>query len=307
MLFTEFIMMAVSRFMIKRVALITGVCLAAGSLFSACSSVQPPKTGDITERYSYVQALVGKEDYDKAIVELESLMFDARATTLEDDVLFSLAGAYYNTKQYLLAVDTYKRLLEQTPGSPFAEDAQFKLAQSHKKLSPVFSRDQEHTRKAIREFQLYLEMYPVGDPQQLQNDIELYTELSSLNPENDLYKRNLAASEAQYARVDKISESMTSISELREKLALSEFSVAEQYRQLKKYPGAIAYYDNVIRFYPDTVYFEKAWFGKIGVLIKREKWFEAKAALDAYDQQFPENMKKADGYREKVLRHFENT
>ena len=299
--------MAVSRFMIKRMALITGMCLVAGSLFSACSSVKAPKTGEVTERYAYAQALIGKEDYDKAIFELESLMFDTRATTLEDDVLFSLAGAYYDSEQYLLAIDIYKRLLEQTPGSPFAEDSQFKLAKSHKQLSPIFSRDQEHTRKAIREFQLYLEMYPVKDPQQLQSDIELYTGLVDLNPENDLYKRNLAAAEAQYARIDKVRESITSISELREKLALNEFRIAEQYRELKKYRGAIAYYDDVIRFYPDTVYFEKAWLGKIGVLIKREKWFEAKAALDAYDQQFPENMEKVDGYRKKVIRYFENT
>lgn len=299
--------MQVSRFMVKRITLIIGVCLVAGALFSACSSVQSPKTGDVAERYKYAQALIGKEDYDKAIIELESLMFDTRATTLEDDVLFTLAEAYYSSKQYLLAIDIYKRLLEQTPGSPYAEDSQFKLAKSHKELSPFFSRDQEHTRKAIREFQLYLEIYPVKDPQQLQSDIELYTELLKLNPENDLYRRNLAFVEAQYARLDKVSESSTSITELREKLALSEYSIAEQYRKLKKFRGSIAYYDNVIRFYPDTIYFEKAWLGKIDVLIKREKWFEAKAALDVYDQQFPENMEKVDDYREKIIRHIENT
>ncbi len=299
--------MPVSRLLIKRMALFAGVCLITGALFSACSSVKTPKTGDVADRYAYTQELVAEEDYDKAIIELESLMFDARATTLEDDVLFALAEAYYNSEQYLLAVDIYKRLLEQTPGSPYAEQAQFMLAKSHKMLSPNFARDQEHTRKAIREFQLYLELYPVNDPQQLQSDIEIYTELVKLNPENDMYKRSLAVVEAQYGRLDKISESSTSISELREKLALSEYNVAEQYRKLKKYRSSITYYDNVIRFFPDTVYLEKAWFGKIEVLIKREKWFEAKAALDAYDQQFPENMEKVDGYRERIVRHFENT
>ncbi|WP_287373765.1 outer membrane protein assembly factor BamD [Prosthecochloris sp.] len=298
--------MPVSRFLIKRVALIAGVCLITGTLFSACSSVKPPKDGDAAVRYAYAQELVAKEDYDKAIIELESLMFDTRATTLEDDVLFALANAYYSSEQFLLAVDIYTRLLEQTPGSPYAEASQFKLAKSHKELSPTFSRDQEHTRKAIREFQLYLELYPIRDPQQLQSDIEMYTELVALNPENDLYKRNLTIVEAQYARLDKIAESSTSIGELREKLALSEYSIAEQYQKLKKYRGSIAYYDNVIRFYPDTTYYEKAWFGKIGVLIKREKWFEAQAALDAYDQQFPENMEKVEDYRDSIVEHFEN-
>ncbi len=306
MLFTERIMQ-VSRFLIKRMALFAGVCLITGALFSACSSVKAPKTGDVSARYTYAQNLLAEEEYDKAIIELESLMFDTRATSLEDDVLFSLAEAYYDSKQYLLAIDIYKRLLEQTPGSPYAEESQFKLAKSHKALSPAFSRDQEHTRKAIREFQLYLELYPVRDPGQLESDIELYTELARLNPDNELYERSLAVAEAQYARLDKITESRTSISELREKLALSEYSIAEQYRKLKKYRGSIAYYDNVIRFFPDTIYWEKAWLGKIEVLMKREKWFEAKAALDIYDQQFPENMEKVEDYRNRIIRHFENS
>ncbi len=299
--------MPVSRSMITRMALITAVFLAAGTLFTACSSVKAPKSGEVSERYSYAQALIADEDYDKAVFELESLMFDTRATTLEDDVLFSLAEAYYNSRQYLLAVDIYKRLLEQTPGSPFAEDAQFKLAQSHKKLSPVSTRDHEHTRKAIREFQLYLELYPVRDVEQLKSDIDLYKELLSLNPENDAYKRSLVAAEAQYARIDNVTESISSITRLREKLAEHEFSIAEHYRKLKKYRGALSYYDGIIRFYPDTVYVEKAWYGKIDVLVKREKWFEAQAAIEAYDQQFPENMGKVDDFREKVIRHFENT
>lgn len=299
--------MPVSRFLIKRMAVFAGVCLITGALFSACSSVKAPKTGDVSGRFTYAQNLLVEEKYEKAIIELESLMFDTRATAIEDDVLFALAEAYYDSEQYLLAVDIYKRLLEQTPGSPYAEEAQFKLAKSHKELSPTFSRDQEHTKKAIREFQLYLELYPVKDPEQLQSDIELYTELSKLNPENELYKRNLAVVEAQYARIDKITESRTSIGELREKLALSEYNVAEQYRKLKKYRGSIAYYDNVIRFYPDTIYFEKAWRAKIGALLKREKWFEAKAALDGYELQFPENMEMVEDYRNRIIKHFENS
>lgn len=297
--------MPVSRFLSKRMAIIAGLCLVSGTLFSACSSVKSPSSGDVTERYSYARNLLAEEKYERAIVELESLMFETRATAIEDDVLFALAEAYYDSEQYLLAIDIYKRLLEQTPGSPLAEESQFKLAKSHKELSPSFSRDQEHTKKAIREFQLYLELYPAKDPQQLQSDIELYTELLKLNPDDMQYKRNLALAEAQYTRLDKINESKTSIAELREKLAFSEFSIAEQYRKLKKYRGSIDYYDTVIRFYPDTVYFEKAWIGKIEVLLKREKWFEAKAALDAYDQQFPENMKKVEDYRKRVLKHFE--
>ena len=296
--------MPVSRFTIR--TFLAGLCLAASTVFAGCSSVQSPDTGKLTDRYTYAQALVGKEDYDKAIIELESLMFDARATTLEDDVLFELAGAYYESEQYLLAIEMYRRLLEQTPGSPHAADAQFNLARSHMELSPGYPRDQEHTRRAIREFRLYLDMYPVRDPKQLADDIEMYKGLLQLNPGNADYERQLAMASAEFGRVEKAQEAVSNILALREKLSRSAYSIAEQYRRLKRYRASLLYFDQVLRFYPDTTYFEKAWTGKIEVLIKREKWFEAKAVLDAYDQQFPENIDKVAGYREKVVQHFGN-
>jgi len=298
--------MPVSRFSTRSRILIAGLCLAAGATVSSCSSTQSPAAGELTDRYTYAQTLVGKEDYDKAIIELEALMFDARATSLEDDVLFDLAEAYYESEQYLLAAEIYRRLLEQTPGSTYAADAQFKLAKSYEELSFDFARDQEYTKKAIREFQLFLDMYPVRDPQQLTTDVEMYRELVRLNPDNVVYQRQLALANAEYGRVEKAQESVSSIIALREKLAHSSFSIAEQYRSLKRYRASIMYYDEVLRYYPDTIYFEKAWVGKIEVLIKREKWYEAKAVLDGYEQQFPQNLDRVSGYREKVIEHFSN-
>ncbi len=293
--------------MMKSIVFILVGSLAASTLLTGCSSVKTHSTGDVSARYTYAQELLAKEKYDRAIVELEALMFETRATNIEDDVLFDLAEAYYNSKQYLLAVDIYKRLLEQIPGSPYAAEAQFKLAESHKELSPVYARDQEHTRKAIREYQLYLELYPVRDAAQLESDVELYTELLKLNPDSEQYKASLAAVKAEYARLEKFNTSRSSIIELREKLAQSEYNVAERYRKLKKYRGAIVFYENVLRFFPDTSYFEQAWIGRIEVLLKREKWFEAKAALDAYEGQFPDNIDKVEGYRKKVMKHFGNS
>ncbi len=306
MLSREYIM-PVTRFMMRSIVIVLVGSLAASTLLTGCSSVKTPSSGDVSARYTYARELLAEEKHDRAIIELESLMFETRATNIEDDVLFELAEAYYNSKQYLLAVDIYKRLLEQTPGSPFAAEAQFKLAESYKKLSPVFARDQEYTRKAVREYQLYMELYPVRNAEQLESDVELYTELLKLNPDNEEYKVNLASAKAEYGRLDKFNTSRSSILELREKIANSEYNIAERYRKLKKYRGAIVYYENVLRFFPDTIYFEKAWIGRIELLLKREKWFEAKAAVDAYENQFPENIDKVEKYRKKVMKHFDNS
>lgn len=57
---------------------------------------------------------------------------------------------------------------------------------------------------------------------------------------------------------------------LREKLAKNTYYIARQYIQLKKYKASGIYFDEVIKRYPDTIYFEQAWKGRIDVLIKRK-------------------------------------
>ncbi|HED30361.1 MAG TPA: outer membrane protein assembly factor BamD [Prosthecochloris aestuarii] len=301
-------MMQVLRSMLTSRSIVAGVCCAVTFSFTACSSSGPSASGDLSERYTYARQQAERENYDRAIVELEALMFAARATTLEDEVLYTLADSYYRSEQYILAIDIYRRLLEQTPGSPYARDAQFMLAKSHKELSPVYARDQEHTRKAIREFSLYLDLYPLPKaPDEIREDIEMFKGLIELNPDNDDYRRKLDAASSEYERADKVQESIRSITELREKLAHSEFSIAEQYITLDEYRAAEVFFDNILRTYPDTSYFEQAWRGKIDVLIRLGKWYEARAALEAYDRQFPENMDRVENYRDRILKHFSNS
>ncbi|RDD29248.1 hypothetical protein CR161_00170 [Prosthecochloris sp. ZM] len=301
-------MVPVLRLMVNPRSVVAGICVASSLSFSACSSSKPPSEGDITSRYSYARQLVEKEKYDRAIIELESLMFASRATTMEDDVLFSLADSYYQSEQYLLAIEIYKRLLEQTPGSPYAPEAQFMLAKSHMELSPDYARDQEHTRKAIREFQLYLDLYPQRqDASDLADDIEVLKGLIQLNPDNAAYRSKLALALSESERLGRIQESQKNIALLREKLAENTFAIAERYVKLDQYRAAEVFYEDILRFYPDTPYFEKAWTGKIMALIKRGKWFEARAALEAYDRQFPENMENVEDYRNKIMKHFTNS
>ncbi|RNA65656.1 outer membrane protein assembly factor BamD [Prosthecochloris sp. ZM_2] len=301
-------MMQVLRGMTSFRGVAAGTSLVVALSFSACSSSAPSAQGDLSSRYSYARQLIDREKYDQAIVELEPLMFAARATTIEDEILFSLAESYYRSEQYLLAIEIYRRLLEQTPGSPYAPDAQFMLAKSHKELSPVFARDQEHTRKAIREFSLYLDLYPlVKEPEGISEDIEMYRGLLELNPDNASYRRQLVAAEAELARAAKVRESRESIAELREKLAHNRYAIAEQYITLDEYRAAEVFYDDILRNFPDTAFFEQAWRGKIDALIRLGKWYEARAALEAYDQRFPENMERVEDYREKILKHFDNS
>jgi len=282
-------------------------CIAIS--LSACSSSKLPAeqvstVSQAESQYRRATELIDRKKYDKAIVVLESLLFSTRATNLEDDVLHSLANSYYQKKQYLLAADMYRRLLQQTPDSPFAKSAQFELAKSYEQLSPFYELDQEYTVKAINEFSTYLDEYPLDDSAQAQSDAELYKELLKVNPTNASYKAKYDEAMAQLSNGAPASYSKSAILKLRDKLAHNRYSIALQYVRLKKYRAADIYFDVVINQYPDTKWVKSAWLGKIDTNIRRNKWFEARQTIERFQQLYPDNSKEVEASYKKVMEHF---
>jgi outer membrane protein assembly factor BamD len=282
------------------------------SLFlTSCSSSKPPSKPVVSisneTRYRNAVAKLDKKKYDQAALELESLMFSTRATDLEGDVLYSLGTAYFQSKQYLLSSEIYRRLLQQTPNSPHVRDAQFQLARSYEKLSPFYELDQEYTIKAINEFQAYLDQYPSKDTSQISNDAETYRELLKVNPNNASYKAKYEAALAQLATQSPDKYCTTAISVLKDKLAHNRYSIAEQYQKLKKYRASGIYYEQVITFFKDSKWYEPAWVGKINIAVKRKRWFEARQAIEEFQRLFPDKRDKIEGLYKKVLTNFSNS
>jgi outer membrane protein assembly factor BamD len=286
--------------------------LAIGLLMSSgCSSSKPSTkaitaTSQVDEGYARAKKMYDKENYSEAAIVLESLLFTSRATALEDDVLFLLAQSYYRSGQYLLAAEMFTKLQQQITSTPFARTSQFLLAKSYEKLSPHFELDQQFTRKAIEQFAVYMDLYPMVDSSKVASDVETYRELLKINPGNETYKQNLATATTQFARIDTLRYAEKAITELREKLAKNTFFIARQYIQLGKYKAAGIFYDEVIKLYPETSYVKQAWAGKIDVLIKRKKWFDAGQALDQYLQLSPDKEKEMRGTREKIKQNLKN-
>jgi len=260
----------------------------------------------VNEGYARAVKMYDKKDYDAAALGLESLIFTSRATAVEDDVLFLLAQSYYHSKQYLLASEIYTRLLQQIPSTPYARTAQFMLAKSHEKLSPHFELDQTHTRKAIEQFAVYLDLYPSVDSLSVAGDVETYRELLKINPDSPSYKQNYSKAVSQVSRVDSLKYAVKAIPVLREKLAKNSYSIARQYIQLRKLKAAGIFFDEVIKRYSETVYAPQAWVGKIDVLVKRKKWFEAGQALDQYLQLYPDKQQEMQAVRTKITQNFSN-
>lgn len=244
------------------------------------------------------------EKYEKASLELESLLFTSRATALHDDVLYSLAEAYFLSGQYLLAAEMYGRLLEQVPDSPYLSTARFMLARSHEELSANPELDQEHTRKAVEEFALYLDLYGRRDPEVVSRDVDTYRELLRLEPANIAYRQRYEAAGRELARADSVSYAAAAIPALREKLASGLYLVGKQYLQLKKYKAAAIYFEEVLRRYPESEWFHPSWVGTIKALTLRGKWFDARRALDQYLERYPDRLEQVRGLREEILGRF---
>jgi len=275
---------------------------------SGCSSSKPTTTATerVNEGYAKAQKLYVKGNYEEAALVFESLIFTSRATALEDDVLFYLAQSYYRSGQYILAADMFTRLQQQVSSTPYARTSQFLLAKSYEKLSPHFELDQQYTNKAIEQYSLYLELYPMVDSSKIASDVETYRELLKINPANPDYKQSYAMATASFSRIDSLRAAAKAIPVLREKLAKNSFFIARQYVQLKKYKAAVIFYDEVIKRYPDTIYFKLALAAKIDVLMTRKKWFDAGLTLDQYVQRFPEKEKEMKGVREKIKQNFKH-
>lgn len=285
------------------------LCLALS--LSSCSSSKPATTAAMKvspaeQRYREATEKIAKRKYDNAIVILESLMFSTRATDLEDDVLNSLADSYFKKKEYILAADTYRRLLQQTPNSPYARNAQFQLARSYEKLSPFHELDQEYTVKAINEFTTYLDQYPSDDSGQAASDAEMYKKLMEVNPKNASYREKYEAAMAILSNESPARYSSQAIPLLREKLAHNRSSIARQYTKLKKYQAAEIFYDEVINQYPDTKWLESAWIGKIDSEIKHNNWFEARQSIETFQQLYPGKAKLVEAAAKRVTAHYSN-
>ncbi|MBN1928699.1 MAG: outer membrane protein assembly factor BamD [Chlorobiaceae bacterium] len=297
----------VMRMPLRRKVLPVMICLVM--ILSSCSSSKPvtPQVSTVAQaetKYQRATELIARKKYDNAIVVLETLLFSTRATNLEDDVLHALADSYYQTKQYLLAADIYRRLLQQTPDSPFAKSAQFQLARSYEKLSPFYELDQEYTVKAINEFTTYLDEYPVDDTAQAESDAELYRELLKVNPDNASYKAKYDAAMAQLSSDAPASYSKSAILRLRDTLAQNRYSIAAQYVKLKKYQAADIFFDVIINQYPETKWVKPAWLGKIDTYISRSKWYEARQTIERFQQMYPESGKEVEVAYRKVMEHF---
>lgn len=208
-------------------------------------------------------AMLDDEDYLHAINEFTIITLQHQGSAYADSAQFFLAECRFRRGEYLVAATEYGYLKRSYPASPLVPEAQYKLALSYYNLSPPSMLDQQYTRKAIDEFQAFVEYYP-----------------SSVRAE----------------------EASAKIMEMNTRLARKTYETARLYETMEYYKSSIYYFDDIIEKYHDTEFAPLAYLGKVEVLITRKKYEDARTALQKFYDRFPNSVlqSRADKLKETI-------
>lgn len=227
-------------------------------IITSCSSSLETANLGPEERLAVAIKLYENEDYLDAIKEFEAILLQFPASGINDDAIYYLGMSRFNRGEYILGAYEFSRLIKSMPTSEYLTKSQFMLAECYYKLSPNFALDQKYSKKAIQEYQAFIDFFPLDE---------------------------------------KVSEAEAKISELNQKLAKKEFETGRIYEKMEYTTAAIFYYDNVMQIYHDTEFAPLAHYNKINILLSKNRLSEALESSKIFIQNYPNNSRAGDVQR----------
>ena len=207
------------------------------------------------ERYELGMKAFRNEDYLAAIEDFKIVSLQYQGSIVADSAQFFMAESRFLREEYILAAFEYDVLIRTMPSSNLVSRARFRRATCYYELSPNPILDQNYSRKAIDEYQAFLEYHSTDT-------------LVSLAEQR--------------------------INELNTKLARKDFENGMTYMHMEYYKAATYYFDVVLDKYHDTQYAEPALLKKAEALSNRKKYTEAKEALEKFKEKYPASALKSD-------------
>jgi outer membrane protein assembly factor BamD len=216
----------------------------------SCKSTDDAKYATDEEVYLNGLKYFKDKKYQLALETFDIISLQYPASKYADDAQYYIAEINFAEEKYVLAEFNYQKLVRNYPASDYTKTATYQVALCNYFLSPTYDRDQQYTQSAIKAFQEFQMLYPAD----------------SLSKEAN-----------------------GKIQELRDKLAYREFYTAEIYQKLDSPISSILYYDEVIKNFQDTKYYEPAFFGKINTLYNIKRYEQIKSLIQIYKQTFPKS------------------
>ena len=238
----------------RKYFLISGALLL---LIWGCSSTNDLSDLSADDRLTSAVKLYEDEDFEDAATEFEAILLQYPGNSIVDDAQYYLGMCKFQREEFILSAFEFSKLIKNMPASEFVADAQFMLAESYYELSPDFTLDQNYTKKAIEEYQAFVDFFPLNQ---------------------------------------RVAEAERKISELNDKLGRKEYSIAVIYEKMEYYTASLKYYDAVVEIYHDTQYAPLALYRKIKLLMDREREDEALKEMRKFVRMYPEdsNFKEVD-------------
>lgn len=180
------------------------------------------------EAFGKGRALFEEGKYQQAVPYFQGVFSFGRTHQWAADAQLYLARSYRNNKEYLLAANEYERFTRIYRVDPRLAEANYEWAMTYYELSPPPALDQTDTKRAIEEFQLFIDRFP----------------------DNPL-----------------VADAQERIVELRSKLANKQFNTAKLYERRELYEAAALSYEAVFDLYPDTPWAQPALVGAMRTYI----------------------------------------
>lgn len=220
-----------------------------------CSSSVDTSKFTVDEYFTYLMNLYNEEEYETAVQEFQNFLLQYSGSAYNDDAQFYFAMTYFKRGQYLLAAYEFSKLIRNIPASPFVPEAQFMLAESYYQLAPPYQLDQAYTKKAIEEFQVFIDFFPADK---------------------------------------KVADAESKIKELTERLAEKEYQSGLIYEKMEYEKAAIKYYAYVADTYHDTKFAPISLYRKIQLEIKKGMNAEAITDINTYLNRYPNDERVND-------------
>jgi len=233
------------------------IVLAFGLILWGCATTFNTANMTPSERLDYAMKLYNDHDYEQAVKEFQGIVLQFPGNAVVDSAQFYLGQTRFKRGEYILAAYEFSKLIKNMPSSHFVSDAQYMLADSYYLLSPNYALDQKYTKKAIEEFQAFIDFFPTNS---------------------------------------KVAEAEKKIEAMNEKLAHKEYHTAYIYERMEYYTAALKYYDLVLDTYHDTKYAPMALYAKIKLLIERKHNDEALTEISNFIERYPndKNIKEVE-------------
>lgn len=179
------------------------------------------KSSDAELKFTKAVEYYEDEDCFRALPLFEELISLVRGSQRAEEVYYYYANTHFCIGDFYLANYYFKQFVKTYPNSKYSEECLFMAAMCSYSNSPNHSLDQQDTRLAIDEFQLFMERYPSSALRDSCNSM---------------------------------------IGRLRAKLEMKSFEIAKLYVKTERYRSASLALQNSLNEYPDSQYREEMMF-----------------------------------------------